>query len=82
MRGARPACSPDSLQGLPKKIEIDLLLADLALQLGNPLARFLGLAWRLLRRRLLQLFLRSTFAAQGFRTAGSKTRSPIIEVLA
>jgi len=28
---------PDPLQGLPKKIEIDLLLADLALQLGNAL---------------------------------------------
>jgi hypothetical protein len=26
-------------QGLPKKIEVGLLLADLALQLGNPLSR-------------------------------------------
>jgi len=29
---------------LPKKIQIDLLLADLAFQLGNPLARLLDLA--------------------------------------
>jgi hypothetical protein len=55
------------MQGLPKKIKIDLLLADLALQFGNPLARLLDLSHRLLRRRPLQLFLRSTFAPQRFR---------------
>ena len=69
------------MQGLPKKIKIDLLLADLALQFGNPLARLLDLSHRLLRRRPLQLFLRSTFAPQRFRATGSKTRPPIIQVM-
>jgi hypothetical protein len=82
MLGARPACSPDPLQGLPKKIEVDLLLADLAFQLGNPLARLLDLAWRLFRRRLLLALLWTPFAAQRFRAAGSKTSAPIIQVLA
>src|SRR5262249_36839937 len=36
---ARLACSPDLPQGLLKKIQFDLLLADLAFQLGNPFAR-------------------------------------------
>jgi hypothetical protein len=38
---------------LPKKIKVDLLPADLAFQLGNPLARLLDLSWRLFRRRLM-----------------------------
>src|SRR5205807_9035671 len=36
---ARLACSSDSPQGLLKKIELHLLLADLALQLDDALAR-------------------------------------------
>jgi hypothetical protein len=34
-----PACSPDSPQGLSKKIEFNLLLTNLAFQLRDPLAR-------------------------------------------
>jgi len=68
---------------LPKKIQINLLLANLAFQLGNPLASLLDLAQRLIRTRPLDLgLLRSTFAAQGFRAARPKTRAPIIQVLA
>jgi hypothetical protein len=68
---------------LPKKIEIDLLLADLAFQFGNPLARLVNLAWLIFCLRWHDLFLlRPTLAAQPFWTAGSKMRSPIIQILA
>jgi hypothetical protein len=58
---------------LSKKIEIDLLPADLAFQLGNPLARLLDLAWRFFRRRWHDLRLpRPSSAAQSFGTPGFK----------
>ena len=50
---ARLACSPDLPQGLPKKIELQLLLADLALQLGDPPPRRLDIPQSLGWYRLL-----------------------------
>jgi hypothetical protein len=75
---------------LPKKIEFQLLLADLALQLGNAFAR-LQLAGRRPGRphrraapsQIGRLRLaRSTATAQGFRTAGQETIPPHLQILA
>jgi hypothetical protein len=78
---------------LPKKIEIDLLLADLALQLGNALARLLKLCgWRVwnccLRLRAARNQTgrfglgRTTTTAQRLRTASQETIPPDVKILA
>jgi hypothetical protein len=64
-------------QGLPKKIEVDLLLADLALKLGDTLSRSIELAQRcrggLRRARARNHNLaRSPDASQRLGTAGRK----------
>jgi hypothetical protein len=75
---------------LPKKIEIDLLLADLALQLGNAHASRSefrgGRSGRRLRRFAARnrndCLARPTATAQGLRTARSETIAPSIQILA
>ena len=79
-------------QGSLKKIQIQLLLADLALQFGNTFARRLKLRGRRLRRRLRTCAARSQTssvglgrpapAAQRLRTAGLETIPPSIQILA
>src|SRR6202158_4469702 len=90
--GARPACSPDLPQGLPKKIQINLLLADLALLLGNARAGRLKFRGRPFRRRLRGLAARSRSGrfclarppatAQSLRTARQEAIAPNVQILA
>jgi hypothetical protein len=74
-------------QGLPKKIEVDLLLADLALELGDALAGRIELAQccrgglRRARGRYRNL-ARSTDASQRLGAAGAKVVAPKVEILA
>jgi len=88
MTGARPACFPDPPQGLPKKIEFDLLLADLALKFGNTLQRA-GVGSRCIARPLPYLrpndaiaLSRSTRRPKRLRSARPKRFPPRIEILA
>jgi hypothetical protein len=74
------------LQGLPKKIQLHLLLPDLPLQLGNAAARPRNVV--LLRRRrpsrcqTRRLTLpRSTTRSQTIRAARPKVVSPLVEIL-
>jgi hypothetical protein len=70
---------------LPKKIQIHLLLADLALQLGDPLARRINALWPPCRPRRgsnHHCFPRPTLASQSFGTAGAKVGTPKIQILA
>src|SRR5262250_914426 len=79
-------------QGSLKKIQIQLLLADLALQFGNTFARRLKLRGRRLRRRLRTCAARSQTssvglgrpapAAQRLGTARLETIPPSIQILA
>jgi hypothetical protein len=78
-------------QGSLKKIEIQLLLADLALQFGNPPAGRLKLCSRRLHRRLRICacsqtgsfgLARPAPAAQRLRTASLETVPPGIQILA
>jgi hypothetical protein len=79
-------------QGPLKKIEIKLLLADLALQFGNAFAGRLKLRGRRLRRRIRACAARSQTACfrlrwpatapQGFRTACLETIPPCIQIFA
>jgi hypothetical protein len=66
---------------LPKKIQIQLLLADLALQFGNLLARRVHVPWRLLpsRRKRHGLAWPSP-APQGVSTSAAKSRVPKIQI--
>jgi hypothetical protein len=74
-------------QGLPKKIEVHLLLTDLALKLGNTLAGRIelaqgcrgGLRWTRGRNRNLA---RSTDTSQRLGAAGAKVVAPKVEILA
>src|SRR4029077_19075984 len=81
--GVPPACSLELSQGLPKKIEFDLLPADLTFQLGNLLARRFYVSRRLLRLRRDRIILsRAPLAPQSFRAARPEARPPIVQILA
>jgi hypothetical protein len=73
---------------LPKKIEFDLLLADLALKFGNPRWRRnvtgsnLACPFRHTRRDNAGALARSTQRSQGLRPARPKQIAPRIEILA
>jgi hypothetical protein len=72
------------LQGLPKKIQLHLLLPDLPLQLGNAAARpsDVVLLWRRRPSQARRLSLpRSTTQSQTIRTARPKVVSPLVEIL-
>src|SRR3974377_2445431 len=76
-------------QGSLKKIEIQLLLADLAFQFGNAFARRLKLRGRRIRRRPRTCAARSqtglgrpATAAQPLGTAGLEAIPPSIQILA
>jgi hypothetical protein len=76
-------------QGLPKKIEFQLLLADLALQLSDaPAGEIKLVGWHLERPARSRGGCRPRFAlarppqrTQGCRTAGAKQIAPSVEVL-
>jgi len=76
-------------QGLPKKIKFDLLLADLALQLGNAPAGLLKFAPSTRLRARLPVHTpsrplrsaRSTGTAQSLRTARKEAITPDIQIL-
>src|SRR6185295_9663410 len=79
------ACSLDLPQGLPKKIQFDLLLADLALELGDLLARRIRRRDGRLPRRASHNTCRRRFrwpapTAQRLRSARSEPIAPDIEV--
>src|SRR5205085_5401624 len=87
--GARPACSLDLPQGLPKKIQFNLLLTDLALQLGNTIARELKLRHRhvwYLRPNAPRTrpvgFARSATTAQCLGATRSEPSAPKVQILA
>jgi hypothetical protein len=79
---------PDLPQGLSKKIEFDLLLADLALKFGNTFWRA-GVASRNIARPLLHprcddviALARSTQRPERFRSTRPEQFPPCIEILA
>jgi hypothetical protein len=71
-------------QGSLKKIEIQLLLADLALQFGNAFARRLKLRGWCLRRRQRTCATRSQTGSCGLArptTAAQRLRTPCLETI-
>jgi hypothetical protein len=77
-------------QGLPKKIQFHLLLADLALQFGNAPAGRLEFRTRPARRHRRRraarsrraCLARSTATAQSLRTARKEAITPSVQILA
>jgi hypothetical protein len=74
-------------QGSSKKIEFDLLLADLAFEFRNPplcrrkCARRRTIGWPFRHRLKQSILTRATTRAQRFRTAGTKPISPHVKIL-
>jgi hypothetical protein len=68
---------------LPKKIEFDLLLADLALQLGNPLGGAIRWRGRLRSRSARRHSLPwPAWAAKRLRPARSEAVAPDVQIFA